>query len=204
MVILWAILMCAFWVSSDVAVQAFVSPRPRSAPRGSHPMAGFLDDVGNFFDGLGKKDDGKSGQSEVVEEVEGVYTGSTRIITIPARTMKVGGLRLYANLHLMGMQNTPEKGCWKASKSDDSEVNLRYRDLSGSIIIRFTDDAIVVDRLGSAPSMNFLLHESIILNSFLDELHAIVYEGEISDENRLLTLVDEGAIEQARNGVSFA
>ena len=127
----------------------------------------------------------------------------------------------------MGMQNTPEKGCWKASKSDDSEVNLRYRDLSGSIIIRFTDDAIVVDRLGtifksqtrfvsvltlltlltfsgSAPSMNFLLHESIILNSFLDELHAIVYEGEISDENRLLTLVDEDAIEQARNCVSFA
>ena len=52
--------------------------------------------------------------------------------------------------------------------------------------------------------MNFLLHESIILNSFLDELHSIVYEGEISDENRLLTLVDEDAIEQARNCVSFA
>ena len=82
--------MCAFWVSSDVAVQAFVSPRPRAAPCDSHSMAGFLDDVGNFFDGLGKKDDGKSGQSEMVEEVEGVYTGSTRIITIPGELLNGG------------------------------------------------------------------------------------------------------------------
>ena len=64
----------------------------------------------------------------------------------------------------MGLQNAPEDGCWKASKADDSEVNLRYKDLSGSIIIRFTDDGITVDRLGSAPSNKYLMHESVILN----------------------------------------
>jgi len=167
-------------------------------------MAGFLDDVGKFFGGLGNNDDDSSEgvDAEIVEE-EGVYTGSTRIITIPAKTLKLGGLRLYCNLFLMGVQNTPEKGCWKASQSDNSEVNLRYRDLSGSIIIRFTDDGITVDRLGSSPSMKYLMDESMILNGFMDELNAIVYDGDVADENRLLTLVESDAIEKARNAVSF-
>ena len=117
--------------------------------------------------------------------------------------MKSGGLRLYCNLYLVGLQNTPEKGCWKASQSDNSEVNLRYCDLTGSIIICFTDDGITVDRLGSSPSMKYLMHESMILNGFLDELNAIVYEGDISEQNRLLTLVDDDAIEKARDAISF-
>jgi hypothetical protein len=104
----------------------------------------------------------------------------------------------------MGLQNTPEKNSWKASQSDSSEFNLRYTDLSGSIVIRFNDDGIVVDRLGSLPSMKYLVHEAIVLNGFLDELHSIVYEGVISAENRLLTLVDPDAIEKARDAVSFA
>ncbi len=104
----------------------------------------------------------------------------------------------------MGLQNTPETGCWKASQSDNSEVNLRYCDLSGSIIIRFTDDGVTIDRLGSSPSMKYLMHESIILNGFLDELHAIVFGGDIGVENRLLTLVDSNAIDKARGAVSFS
>ena len=117
--------------------------------------------------------------------------------------MKAGGLRLYCNLYLMGLQNTPEDGCWKASKADDSEVNLRYKDLTGSIIIRFTDDGITVDRLGSAPSNKYLMHESVILNGFLDELKAIVFDGDISEANRLLTLVDDNDIEKNRDAISF-
>ena len=45
--------------------------------------------------------------------------------------------------------------------------------------------------------------ESMILNGFLDELNAIVYEGDISEQNRLLTLVDDDAIEKARDAISF-
>eukprot|EP00581_Thalassiosira_minuscula_P001576 CAMPEP_0183735644 /NCGR_PEP_ID=MMETSP0737-20130205/47292_1 /TAXON_ID=385413 /ORGANISM="Thalassiosira miniscula, Strain CCMP1093" /LENGTH=167 /DNA_ID=CAMNT_0025969457 /DNA_START=43 /DNA_END=546 /DNA_ORIENTATION=- len=167
-------------------------------------MAGFLDDVGKFFDGFGNNENEPSVQGELVEEIDGVYTGSKRIITIPAKTMKSGGLRLYCNLYLMGLQNTPEKNCWKASQSDSSEVNLRYCDLSGSIIIQFTDDGITVDRLGSSPSQKYMMHESMILNGFLDELNAIVFDGDISEENRLLTLVESDAIEKARDFVSFA
>lgn len=127
-----------------------------------------------------------------------------RIYINEAKTMKSGGLRLYCSLYLLGLQNTPEKNSWKASQSDSSEVNLRYSDLSGSIIIRFNDDGIIVDRLGSLPSMKYMVHEAMVLNDFLDELQSIVYEGDISAENRLLTLLDPDAIEKARDAVSFA
>eukprot|EP00804_Cyclotella_cryptica_P003689 CCRYP_016580-RB/>CCRYP_016580-RB protein AED:0.36 eAED:0.36 QI:0/-1/0/1/-1/1/1/0/117 len=117
----------------------------------------------------------------------------------------MGGLRLYCSLYLMGLQNTPEPNSWKAQQFDNAEVNLRYCDLSGSIIIQFADDAITIDRLGSAPSMKYLLHESIVLNGFLDELNAIVFEGDVVEENRLLTLPDPGdAIEKARGVLSFS
>ncbi len=163
----------------------------------------FFDDMGKFFDNLGGGGDDSNASSEV-EIVDGAYTGSRRIITIPAKTMKMGGLRLYCNLYLMGVQNTPEKGCWKASKSNDAEVNLRYVDLSGSIIIQFSEEAITVDRLGSAPSNKYLMHESMILNGFLDELNTIVYEGSVSEENRLLTLPEPGnQLDEARDAISF-
>ncbi|KAL7440390.1 hypothetical protein ACHAXM_007152 [Skeletonema potamos] len=167
----------------------------------------FFDDMGKFFDNFGSGGEEAKISSTTPSEDEmadGTYTGSKRIITIPAKTMKMGGLRLYCNLYLMGVQNTPEKGCWKASKSDDSEVNLRYVDLSGSIIIQFSEECITVDRLGSSPSNKYLMHESMILNGFLDELNAIVYEGDVSDENRLLTLPEPGnQLEQARGAISF-
>jgi hypothetical protein len=170
----------------------------------------FFDDMGKFFDNLGGSDDDETKVSsvpsdvEVVVDVDGTYTGSKRIITIPAKTMKMGGLRLYCNLYLMGLQNTPEPNCWKASKSNDSEVNLRYVDLSGSIIIQFTEECITVDRLGSSPSNKYLMHESMILNGFLDELNAIVYEGDVSEENRLLTLPAPGnQLDAARDAIAF-
>mmetsp|Transcript_15779 Transcript_15779/g.29867 ORF Transcript_15779/g.29867 Transcript_15779/m.29867 type:complete len:218 (-) Transcript_15779:263-916(-) len=199
---------CAIFVSSDIATfaDAFAFSNQKTTRPNLHSMAGFLDDVGSFFDGLGgdsNSDESSSSQSELVEEIDGVYTGSKRIITIPAKTMKSGGLRLYCNLFLMGVQNTPEKGCWKASQSDNSEVNLRYVDLSGSIIIRFTEDGITVDRLGSSPSTKYLIAESMILNGFLDELHSIVYGGDVSEQNRLLTLMESDVIEKARGFVSF-
>jgi hypothetical protein len=196
----------SFFLAST-SVDAFLPTAHRSQSQRQITMAGgFMDDVGKFFDDLSRKNDRPNVMSDIVEgeEIDGIYTGSKRIITIPAKTMKSGGLRLYCNLYLMGVQNTPERKCWKASCVDNSEVNLRYTDLSGSIIIQFTDDGITIDRLGSAPSTKYLMHESIVLNGFLDELHEIVYGGEVSPENRLLTLVDVDVIEKARGAISFS
>ena len=192
----------SFFLAST-SVDAFLPTAHRSQSQRHIIMAGgFMDDVGKFFDDLSRKNDRPNVISD--KEIDGIYTGSKRIITIPAKTMKSGGLRLYCNLYLMGVQNTPEKKRWKASCVDNSEVNLRYTDLSGSIIIQFTDDGITIDRLGSAPSTKYLMHESIVLNGFLDELHEIVYGGEVSPENRLLTLVDVDVIEKARGAISFS
>lgn len=195
-------------------VDAFCD-RPATLPRTSQrsgsyssPIVyGFLDDVGKFFDGLG---DGQSSQSDEggvgdEDDDECTYAGSTRIITIPAESMKVGGLRLFCSLYLMGLQNTPEPGAWKAHQSDNMEVNLRYQDLSGSVIVEFREDGITVDRLGSSPSQKYLMHESIVLNGFLDQLNTIVHEGDVDASNRLLTLPAPGdAIEKAREVVAFA
>ena len=60
-------------------------------------MSNFLNDIGKFFDGLGRNDKEPAGQGKsdddggeressgdhIYHEEEGFYTGSTRIITIP-------------------------------------------------------------------------------------------------------------------------
>ena len=57
-------------------------------------MAGFMDEVGKFFDNLGNNNNDQSGQkpvdAEIVEEIDGVYTGSKRIITIPGEFCETG------------------------------------------------------------------------------------------------------------------
>ena len=185
------------------ASSGFLIPH-RACKRRAPLAASFFDDLGKFFSG-GEESPSQNPASEAVlaEEIDGFYTGSKRVMTIPAVTMKAGGLRLYCNLYLMGIQNTPDAGSWKASKADDSEVNLRYRDLSGSIIVRFQEDGITVDRLGSAPSMSYMAAESSVLSGFVEELRAIVYEGDVATENRLLTLESESVLDDALNSVSF-
>ena len=65
------------------AVNAFI---PLHWTPQQHHMAGFL---GNFFDGSVNDNHEYSDQSgargEIVEEIDGIYTGSKRIITIPGK-----------------------------------------------------------------------------------------------------------------------
>jgi len=78
-----AALAIALTFSRMAAVNAFI-PSPQKPKQ--HHMAGFLD---NFFDGLANNNNESSGQtgarSEIVEEIDGIYTGSKRIITIPGK-----------------------------------------------------------------------------------------------------------------------
>lgn len=80
---------CAILLLS--AADAFAPSFQKSTHRNVR-VAGFLDDVGQFFDGLGSNNGNEPNQSGgnegVAEEIDGVYTGSKRIITIPGELLQ--------------------------------------------------------------------------------------------------------------------
>ncbi len=123
----------------------------------------------------------------------------TRLFHIPAQSIKPGGLRVVLGFHLIGLQNTPDQGSWKANQSSDTVLDMVFRDNSAMFSITLGEDGISVDRYGT-PSLPYLLQESVILHSVLDEISSIANEGDIEVKDRLLQL-DEGgdAIEEARS-----
>eukprot|EP00566_Odontella_aurita_P022229 CAMPEP_0113533296 /NCGR_PEP_ID=MMETSP0015_2-20120614/4522_1 /TAXON_ID=2838 /ORGANISM="Odontella" /LENGTH=233 /DNA_ID=CAMNT_0000432325 /DNA_START=195 /DNA_END=896 /DNA_ORIENTATION=- /assembly_acc=CAM_ASM_000160 len=185
-----------------------------SSTRHSYLAAGFLDDIGKFFDDMGKSmgnsDNSDSGDNVVsgqnIDE-ESEFYGSSRVLTIPVDSLKVGGLRLYLSLYLMGQQNTPDKGSWRANQVGDSGIDVYYQDRTGALMIDLSEDSkcITIDRLGSSPSMQYLMQESAILGGLLDELDTIASDEEINEPNRLIQLAAPGnAIESARETLSFS
>jgi len=124
------------------------------------------------------------------------------MIDLHLSEIKVGGLRFALGLHLMGMQNTPTKGSWKANQSNDGVLDLFYADDSASLAINFDEDLkrIRIERWGTQPSLQYVLQESLVLHSIIDELDALAFGNtqEIEDKNRLLVLKDNEALEKAR------
>lgn len=105
----------------------------------------------------------------------------------------------------MGQLNTPEKGSWKTNQVGDGEIELFFRDQTGAIIIRLEDKEITIDRLGSTPSTQYLMYESMILNGLLDQLHEIITDDNIEPDDRLINLNNPGdAIDKARGFLSFS
>ena len=71
-------------------------------------------------------------------------------------------------------------------------------------MLLFEEDQIVVNRMGSAPSMNYLVSESALLNGMLDQLDDIAFDVSIKEENRLICLYEPGdAIDVVRGLLSF-
>uniref|UniRef100_A0A7S2I4Q4 Uncharacterized protein n=1 Tax=Helicotheca tamesis TaxID=374047 RepID=A0A7S2I4Q4_9STRA len=170
--------------------------------KGGGGSGGFFDNIGKFFDELNNGGDGSEDENG---EDDMDFIGSSRIFTIPAKSIKIGGLRLFLTLYLMGQQNSPEKGSWKANQSGDATIDLIYRDQSGALMVNFKEDKITIDRLGSAPSTKYLMHESQMLNGLLDELENIVDGGDVNEDDRLLVLPAPGdAINKARDTIAFS
>jgi len=171
----------------------------------------------NPFGGNGNNDDGdekKGGNSSsdgVKEndggdaiEADGEYVSSTEIFHIPAKKIKIGGLRLYLALYFMGEQNTPTRMTWRADQTASGGIDLYYRDRTGALLITFTEESMTVGRLGSAPSMDYLTQESAILSGMLDQLDEISDDSSIGEANRLLQLLEPGdAIETVRENLAF-
>jgi hypothetical protein len=123
---------------------------------------------------------------------------STQVFSIPVQSIKPGGLRFALGLHLIGLQNTPDKGSWQANQASDTVLDMRFRDGSAMFSISLGDEGISVSRYGQ-PSLPYLLQESVILHSVLDEINSLANEGDIEEENRLLKLLDLDSIEEVRS-----
>jgi len=122
----------------------------------------------------------------------------TQVFSIPVQSIKPGGLRFALGLHLIGLQNTPDKGSWQANQASDTVLDMRFRDGSAMFSISLGDEGISVSRYGQ-PSLPYLLQESVILHSVLDEINSLANEGGIEEENRLLKLLDLDSIEEVRS-----
>jgi hypothetical protein len=166
-------------------------------------MANIFDDIRNFFDEFGNVD---KKESEVLQDLS---AGMNRVTTIPVREIKPGGLRLFLMFHLIGKQNTPEKGSWWADQpmttADEYILDLRFHDRSAALTVTLHPDQITIDRVGSAPSTAYMMQEGVIIQSVLDELHECAFDDAIEVENRLLILPEpQDAIDKARDVLAFA
>ena len=121
-----------------------------------------------------------------------------RIMEIPVKSMKKGGLRMVIGLCLIGLQNTPDNGSWRANQASDTKLDMYFKDNSAKFSVVLEDSCIAVDRYGQA-SLPYLLQESVILHSVLDELNELAFSSEVELENRLRQLEATNAIEEARS-----
>lgn len=144
-------------------------------------------------------------EDEIDDEEDRQYDkGTSNIFRIKLKSMKTGGCRLYLSLYLIGEVNNPEKRTWKMDQTSEGGIDMYYKDASGALTILFEDDSIIVNRLGSAPSMNYLMHESSVLNGLLDQLDEIAFDKSIHERDRLITLNEPGdAINVVRESLSF-
>lgn len=174
-------------------------------------MSNLFDDIGKFFREMGAGDDDKNSQNENDDDSDDddeEYAGATRLLTIPAKSIKPGGLRLLLMFYCMSMQNTPFRGSWKADQPtrDEYIVDMYFHDQTAVLTITLSDTQITIDRIGSAPSMSYLTQESIIVDGILDELQVCVTQDDVNDEDRLLQLPEssQDAIEKARESLAFS
>ena len=132
------------------------------------------------------------------KEAEHDHDFHKRIMEIPVKSIKKGGLRMVIGLCLIGLQNTPDDGSWRANQASDAKLDMYFRDNSAKFSVVLEDSCIAVDRYGKA-SLPYLLQESVILHSVLDELNELAFSSEVELENRLLQLEGADAIEEARS-----
>lgn len=129
---------------------------------------------------------------------------STLLLLI-VQSIKPGGLRLFLMFYLMGIQNTPDKGTWKANQPSTEEyiVEMYFRDATAMVSIELLDHEIRISRCGSVPSTPYLMQESVIVQGILEELDRCAFDETVPVASRLLTPDPSNAIELARGSLSF-
>ncbi|CAB9512156.1 expressed unknown protein [Seminavis robusta] len=180
-----------------------LAEQPPAVPSSALQMGGFFDGIQNFFSEYGSGDNHDSNNNGNSEDD---YATENRVVTIPVRAIKPGGLRLFLMFYLMGMQNTPHRNAWKADQPsrEDYVIDFYFHDRTAMLTIELQEDEITIDRIGSVPSTAYSMQETVIVEGLLDELHQCAFDESIDEENRLLQLSEpKDAIEQARTALSF-
>jgi hypothetical protein len=143
--------------------------------------------VGNLFGGI------FASNKEETEE------GPKTIIDIPVTSLKVGPLKFYLQIFLVGEQNKPLPNSWILNQNDDrGTLDYYFTDGTGMISIDCTENHLKLRRYGQKPSLQYVLQESVLLHSLLDELTTITFAEDIETDKRLLQLVDNTAFDKAR------
>lgn len=129
-------------------------------------------------------------------------TGQKTVVDLPANTVKIGALRFFLQIYLVGEQNKPSKGSWVLSNSESTSLEMYYKDGSGMFSIDLKENGIQIVRHGQRPSLEYVLQESVMLHGVLDELNTIAFEtDDIDVEKRLLQFPDSDAIVKARESL---
>jgi len=156
----------------------------------------------NFNSDEEKNNDDSIREFDDDEDEDEDYAGCTNIFKIGVKSLKVGGCRLFLSLYFMGETNTPTKGSWRMNQNGDGGIDMYYKDATGALIIVFKETAILVNRLGSSPSIDYLTQESNMLNGMLDQLDEIAGDSSISEEDRLIC-IENDEINVVRESLSF-
>ena len=128
--------------------------------------------------------------------------GTTTIIDLPASTVKIGALRFFLQIYLVGEQNKPTQGSWVLSNNEPESLQMYYKDGTGMFSVDLKEYGIQIVRHGQRPSLEYALQESVMLHGVLDELNAIAFEtDDIDVEKRLLQFPDTEAISKARESL---
>lgn len=167
--------------------------------------------AGNFFDDAWKNflgDEGELSKTDNEDDDSDEYAaGEINVVTILVQEIKPGGLRLFLMFYLMGLQNTPDQGTWRANQpsTDEYVVDFWYHDNSAVLSVTLSEEhkKIAIHRVGSQPSTGYLIQESLVVQGLLDELETMATDPDVAVENRLLIPATEDAIAMARNALAF-
>jgi hypothetical protein len=170
-------------------------------------FGGIFDDIGKFFNSNRGEEEECDGEED--DEMNNNSNDTAVVFTVPARSVKVGALRLLLMLHLMGQQNSPAKGTWKCQQREEEDgedvIVMHFMvDQSASLSVIITDWGIKVKRRGITPSMQFMIQESILLQGLIDQLDHVLYSDEVKEGNRLLVLkYPPDGLDKARAAIPF-
>jgi hypothetical protein len=124
----------------------------------------------------------------------------TILFEIPTTNVKIGALQFVIQIHMVSVGNKPEPGTWFPKQNSDGGLDLYFKDGSGMCTIVVSEYTIRAERYGVKPSLQYLLQESVLLHSVLDELEKTAFGVEdIEEEKRLLRLREKDGIDNARS-----